>query len=391
MWSTEHRCRGDRRPGRAIWLPAAPVTVAGQRRNRTDFPHAWRPLPYLAVRPRLHAVTWLVWALAAAASVELAPSPLYVAIVIAVAALVVQVHAEQTALARAFPALLLVGVAFGALRVVLTAATTHGVGTVLFTAPAVTLPRLLGGFTVGGTVELPVVLQAAAEAFAIVGILAAFGAFNAVVSHHELLQSAPRAFYEPGLVVTVALAFVPSTMSAIGAAREADLARTGGRVVRRGRLLRLAVPILESGMERALALAESMDARGFGATTPARAERTAGWCGLGGLIGLGGAFVALIGNARAVAVTLAVGGAAAVAVAIVVASRASGRYRYRARRLNRTDWSVVALCLLAPVVIGLLGASGHTLSWSATPLELPNFDVLAGAALCALSAPALAS
>src|SRR5207253_8636159 len=109
-------------------------------------------------------------------------------------------------------------------------------------------PRMLGGFRVGGTVVLPVVLQSATEGFAVVGIMAVFGAFNAVVSHYELVRAAPRAFFEPGLVLTVALAFVPSTVAAVSAVREADRARTGGRVVRRGRLVRLTVPILETGM-----------------------------------------------------------------------------------------------------------------------------------------------
>ena len=36
-----------------------------------------------------HATTWLVWAIAATASLQIAPSPLYVAIVVAVATLVV--------------------------------------------------------------------------------------------------------------------------------------------------------------------------------------------------------------------------------------------------------------------------------------------------------------
>lgn len=338
---------------------------------------------------RLHAVTWLVWALAAATSVELAPSPVYVCIVIAIAALVVQIHATDSPLARAFPALLLLGVGFGLLRVVLTAATTHGVGTALFTTPAFTLPQLLGGFTVGGTVELPVVLQAAAESFAIVGILATFGAFNAVVSHHELLQAAPRAFYEPGLVVTVALAFVPSTMTAVAAVREADLARTGGRVVRRGRLLRQAIPILESGMERALALAESMDARGFGHAAPSGPERTAGWASVVGLFALGAAFVALVGRARGTASVLGFVGVASLAAAVVLASRAGARRRYRARRLDRADWLVAGLCLVAPAVIALLSiAADRPLAWSTSPLELPTFDLVAGLALCALTAPA---
>ena len=106
-------------------------------------------------------------------------------------------------------------------------------------------------------------LQSLAEGFAIVGVMGVFGAFNSVVSHSELVQSTPRAFYEVGLVVVVGLAFVPSTLAAIHDVREADRARTGGRVVRRGRLLRQIVPVLELGLERAVTLAESMDARGF--------------------------------------------------------------------------------------------------------------------------------
>ena len=116
----------------------------------------------------------------------------------------------------------------------LTVATTHGVGDILFTTPHFGLPQLLGGFTVGGTVELPIMLQSLAEGFAIVGVMGVFGAFNSVVSHSELVQSTPRAFYEVGLVVVVGLAFVPSTLSAIHDVRDADRARTGGRVVRRG-------------------------------------------------------------------------------------------------------------------------------------------------------------
>src|SRR5206468_5794631 len=97
----------------------------------------------------LHGLTWLVWAVAAAATVELAPAPLYVALVVAVAAVVAEVHAGDGPLRRAFPILVGLGVAFLVFRVVLTAGTTHGGGGVLFRLPAARLPRLLGGFTVG--------------------------------------------------------------------------------------------------------------------------------------------------------------------------------------------------------------------------------------------------
>lgn len=345
----------------------------------------------MTTAPPLHAVAWLVWALAAAASLELAPSPLYVALVVAVALVVVSVHGRDTPVARtSFSVILVFGVLFAAVRVVLTTLTTHAGADVLFTLPHVDLPRLLGGFRLGGTVELPVVLQAATEAFVVVGIMAVFGAFNAVVSHHELVQSAPRAFYEAGLVVTVAVAFVPSTLATVQRVAEADLARTGGRVVCRGRLLRRALPVLESGLERSLALAESMDARGFGHGGSTSVDRLSGSLLLVALLGLAGAFVALVGRAAGVAVAMGLVGAASLVLAVVVASRRTSRARYRPRRMTGSDWGVAGVCLLAPAGLALLAVSrDDTLVWTASPLRAPALNLMAVAALASLVAPAL--
>jgi energy-coupling factor transporter transmembrane protein EcfT len=337
------------------------------------------------------ALVWLLWAVAAAATVQLAPNPFYVALVIAITAVVVEAHAADGPLAGAYPVILTAGVAFALLRVVLTVATTHGGAPdeVLVRLPEGTLPRILGGFTVGGTVEGPVLARAAAEGWALVGVLAAFAAFNAVVSHYELVQAAPRAFYEVGLAVTVALAFVPSTVAAVSAVREADRARTGGRVVRRGRLLRQVVPILETGMERATHLAESMDSRGFGHQTATPADAAAGWLGLASLLSFGGCFVALVARAEAIAGVLAAAGLAAVVAAIVVTSRATGRVRYRRRRLRATDWRTVAVVAISPIVIGVLTvADDSTLRWPGAVLGVPGLNLLAVAAIGALAIPA---
>ena len=339
---------------------------------------------------RFHALTWLCWALAAAATVQLAPSPVYVVLVIAVAALVVEVHRLDTAMARAFPALVMLGVAFALLRVILTALTTHGVGAVAFTLPEATLPRLLGGFTVGGTVEWPVVLQSAAEGLAIVGVLAVFGAFNAVASHVELVQAAPRAFHEPGLAVTVALAFVPSTMQAVQQARDADRARSGGVPAGRRRVVRRALPVLESGMERAVHLAESMDSRGFARGRHDAGERLAGWLGLLSLLCLGGAFVALVGRARPTAVALSAAGVVALVSAVVAASRASRLQRYRPRRMVTADWVLIAAIALAPAGVAGLSLLGEdSLTWTTSPLAFPDFVPVVAIFIVVLAVPAL--
>jgi len=340
---------------------------------------------------RFHALAWLIWALAAAISLQLAPNPLYVAVVIGIATLVVQVHGSDGPFARAFPVLLTLGVVFMVIRVALTAATTRtGIGTELFTTPSFTLPQLLGGFTVGGRVEAEVVFQAAAEGFVVVGVMAVFGAFNAVVSHYELVQSTPRAFYELGLVVTVALAFVPSTIQAIVAVREADRARTGGRVVRRGRLIRQGIPVLESGMERAVNLAESMDARGFAFGGASPLDRVAGWAGFASLLALGGAFVALVGRASTAALLLGAAGVGLLLVAVWAASEARHRSRYRPRHFTRADGAMAAIALLSPIGIATLSAGNEsTLTWAASPLHWPAFAALPVIALAALLAPLL--
>ncbi|MFM7616257.1 MAG: energy-coupling factor transporter transmembrane component T [Actinomycetes bacterium] len=339
-------------------------------------------------RGEWHAVAWLGWALAAATVVQLAPSPVYVVLVIGIAALVVETHAEPGPYRRAFPALIALGVAFSLVRVVLAAITTHIGERVLFTLPEFTLPRLLGGFTVGGTIETGVILDALAAGFTIVGIMAVFGALNAVISHAELLQSTPRAFHEIGIAITVALAFVPSTLESIHAVREADRARTGGSVIRRGRTRRLIIPVLERGLERAVHLAESMDSRGFAHGTPARGDRVAGALGLIGIVALGAAFVALIGREASTAAALAIVGGALVVGAVAAASIGSGRIRYRRRRITRADATMVALAWIAPVLLGVLTIAGdRSLTWRAQPLTWPQVGLLPILALLPLLAP----
>ena len=338
---------------------------------------------------RFHSLAWLAWALAAVAALQLAPSALYVAIVVLVAMLVVEVHGRSSRLARTFPFFMTLGAVFGLARVAIAALTTHGAGRVLVTLPSARLPRALGGFTVGGSIELEVILRAASEAFVIVAMIAVFGAWNAVVAHDEILQAVPRAFHEIGLIVSVALAFVPSTLVSVRMTREADRARTGGVVVRRGRLVRLVVPVLERGMERAVSLAESMDSRGFGHLPPGPTEAGSAWFAMGALVALGGAFAALVGRASATANVLGVVGATCTVAAVVLASRSSRRVRYRPRRMTRADWWMAAASALAPLTIGVFALTGdRTLTWEPGRLQVPGFNPLVALALLALAAPA---
>ena len=302
--------------------PASPAPAPGSARvrDRADHPGFARPLS--SVHPRgmrsatattrpWHSVAWLVWAVAGAVSVQLAPSPVYVALVIGIAWLIVEVHAPDGPFRRAFPVLLAVGVvvrahpgrAHGAHRAqrhrrALHAARVHD-------APAAR--RVHRRRHRRGRASCSSRSPRASRSSA---CMAVFGAFNAIASHYELVQSSPRAFHELGVVTTVALAFVPSTIESVGAVREADRARTGGRSVQaRPAPPQLVVPVLERGLERAVcALGVDGRARVRLRAAARETDQAAGWCGLGALLALAGAFVALVGRARPAAIGLGIVG-----------------------------------------------------------------------------------
>jgi energy-coupling factor transport system permease protein len=90
-----------------------------------------------------------------------------------------------------------------------------------------------------------------------------FGTFNAVTDPYGVLRLAPRRLHEPALAAALALSIAPRTIASVARVREAQAMR--GIEVRRWRTLpALLVPVLETGMEEAVTLAESMDARGHG-------------------------------------------------------------------------------------------------------------------------------
>lgn len=339
------------------------------------------------------APVWLAWAVSAAAVIQIAPSPVYVVLVIAFSWLIAELFGRGSGMAPAYPVILGVGAALALFRVVISAATAHGSSSTIFTTPSITVPRILGGFTVGGPVDSTVVANASAEAFAILGMIAVFAAFNVAVSHYELIQSAPRAFHELGVVVVLAVAIVPSTISAIAAAGEATRARTGGAPLRRRRLLHMTLPVLETGLERATVLAESMDSRGFARSSTGGADMASAWLGLGSLILAGCALVALVGRAQVAAAGLFLCALVAIAAAIATASAGSRRTLYRPRRLTGHDWLVIALVVIAPAglvalaALDLAGAS--SLRWPGATLTWPDFAPLPALFHLLLLAPLL--
>lgn len=190
----------------------------------------------------MHPAAWLVWATCAGLVTFTTTDPFYLAMIVAVAWFVYAAQRIPGPMARSFRVFAIAGLVTMAVRTAL----------VFF-----------------GTVDASSVAFAALEGARLATLLVVFGTFNAVTDPFGVVRLAPRRFHEPALAAALALSIAPRTIASAQRVREAQTLR-GLRTTGLRSLPALAIPILETGMEDAVTLAESMDARGHGHGTRSR-------------------------------------------------------------------------------------------------------------------------
>jgi energy-coupling factor transport system permease protein len=242
----------------------------------------------------------------------------------------------------------------------------------------------------GGPVTAEALAWGLTRGLAIWALMVIFGAFNALVDHHRLLRLAPPALFHAGLAVTIALAFVPSLLRAIGEIGQAQRAR-GHRFGGPRSFVPLVSPLLAGSLEKAIQLAEALDARGYGRA----GERLAPWRQAALILGaplLGaGLFAWLYYGAAGLPWALALGGAGMLCLAL--ATRALGREAprssYRRERWRRRDSLTVGASALVVLALAALRLGGAELVYYPFPrIVAPGFDLRAGLALLLLATPA---
>lgn len=337
----------------------------------------------------LHPIAWWSWAGALAVAASRTTNLLLLALIVVVVAWVVTTRRGDNPWARSFGALMRLGLFVVFVRLLIQVLFGDRVpGNTWFVIPSVPLPHWAAGVTIGGPVTAQAVIGALCQGAQIAVILACFGAANSLASSFRLLRCVPAGLYEVAVAVTVAITFTPQVVLSVAHVRDAR--RLRGRATTGLRGWRgLAVPVLDGALERSVALAASMDARGFGRRSTSRRRRAVSAAAtLGGLVGLGlGLFVVLdSGSASGVGIAAVAFGGALVIGGMAAASHGS-RTRYRPDRWLWTEWAVLAAGLVA--VAGVLAAGGSdpsSLTQPLYPLGLPAVPIsaLAGILLAAL-------
>jgi energy-coupling factor transport system permease protein len=184
----------------------------------------------------VHPAAWIVWATGVGIAAFVTTNPLYLLILIAASWFVSTAQRVPGPTNRSFRMFLIAGVLTLVVRTAL---------------------------VVAGTIDAPSIAFAALEGLHLATILIVFGAFNTVTDPYGIVRLAPRRFHEPALAAALALSIAPRTVAGVQRVLEAQRLRGITTTALRA-LPALAVPVLASGMDESLTLAESMDARGHG-------------------------------------------------------------------------------------------------------------------------------
>ncbi|MFI6524505.1 CbiQ family ECF transporter T component [Streptomyces uncialis] len=354
-----------------------------------------RPYAPAATRANaLHPGAWWVWALGLGVAASRTTNPLLLGLLVAVAGYVVAARRTEAPWARSYGAFVKIALVVLGVRLVFAVLLGSPIpgSHVLVTLPEVPLPDWAQGVRIGGRVTAEGLVFALYDGLKLATLLICVGAANALANPSRLLKSLPGALYEAGVAVVVALTFAPNLIADVRRLRSAR--RLRGRPDRglRG-LLQVGLPVLEGALERSVALAAAMDARGYGRTAdvPAPVRRLTAALTLGGLLGVCAGTYGVLGAAGAgYALPLLALGTAAALGGLWLGGRRSVRTRYRPDAWGARAWLVAgsgAVVALALIRFGSLDPDA--LRPGVVPLTAPELPLWPALAILAGLLPAL--
>ncbi len=329
----------------------------------------------------LHPLAWWGWALALAAATTRTTNPIAIVLVVLAVVAVVLGGRGDDRWGRAFGGYIVLAGVVVAVRVVFHVLVgLDGGGPVLLDLPGVEMPAWAGGIALLGPVRLGGLLGALYSGLALGALLLCVGAANALTDPVRALRSLPAALHPIGTAVVVAVTVAPRLVTSFARVRRAQRLRglpgTGWRGMRA-----TVVPVLADALDHALAMAASMDSRGY-----ARVESGSRDVPAALAVALAAAMIGSYGllDAQAPAwlgLPVLAGGAVVAAAAAVVAGRRSRRTRYRPDVWGGREWFVVGSGLAA----GLLALASPSLRVSGVPGSPPvPWEAFAVAALAAM-------
>ncbi len=317
----------------------------------------------------LHPGAWWLWAIGLAVAVSQTTNPLVLLLAMSAVTLVVMARRTSSPWARAFRLYAVLGVVIVVLRVLLHVLVGLKWGdVVVLPLPTIELPRWTAGIDLLGTVRLEGLLASVVEGLRLAAMILCVGAANALADPKRLLAALPGALQEIGTAIIVAISVAPQLAESVRRVHRARLLRGDG--VRGLRAFgRVAMPVLEDTLERSLALAASMDSRGYGrrGETSEVRHRVTGVLMLGSLLGMAvGSYGLLDATSPGwIGLPVLLAGVVLGAVGLASGSASVTRTTYRPAPWRFAE-TLTAGCGILVAAAGLASAA-----WEPTALTMP--------------------
>ncbi|MFE5915703.1 energy-coupling factor transporter transmembrane component T [Streptomyces sp. NPDC056468] len=356
------------------------------KRGGTPPAPAGGPAPRPRPRAQLHPGAWWLWALSLGSAATRTTNPLLLTLLIATSAYVVATCRPNTPWARSYSAFVKLALAVLVIRLFFAVALGSPIpGThVIVTLPEVPLPDWAQGIRLGGTVTAEALVFALYDGLKLATLLICVGAANALANPTRLLKSLPGALYEMGVAVVVALTFAPNLIADVQRLRAARRLRGRPDHGIRG-LLHVGLPVLEGALERSVALAAAMDARGYGRTAqvPAPVRRITTALTLGGLLGVcAGTYGLLTAQGATYGLPVLLAGLAAALAGLWLGGRRTPRTRYRPDRWDARAWLVTGSGVAVAALLTLAASRDpEALHPGVVPLVAPTLPLWPAAAV----------
>ncbi|MFP7364883.1 energy-coupling factor transporter transmembrane component T [Corynebacterium callunae] len=347
---------------------------------------------YLLSRRLVHPWAWWVWALGIAGTVSMSNNPYVLALALATLCFVVAKRRGASPWSRAFPIYLIIGFWIVVYRVVMHILVGAKIGSItLFTLPSFQLPQWAAGINILGTVYVEGLVIALIQGLSLATMIVAVGAANSLADPKKLLKALPGALRELGTAIIIGMSIAPQMAESAVRIHRARTLRGDNTAGLRG-FSRILLPVFQDTLDHSLALAHSMDARGYGrrAQTSRTEQRITSAFGLLGIVGVCiGLFVILDSSSPLyIAVPILVAGCGFVVVSLFIASRRKTSSTYNPLPWGTAEW-LTCICGLSPLLAAILTRIYDPASMITTwvPLHIPNtipLFVIFGLVLAAL-------
>jgi energy-coupling factor transport system permease protein len=306
-------------------------------------------------RPSAHPIAWWVWAIGLAIVATHTSHALASGLLIGVIILVVVSCRVDSPWGRVFPIYLVLAAMIVTIRVVFYVLVgLKSGGDVILALPRIPLPGWAGGIELLGPVSLSGLGSAASAGLALAALILCFGAAIALTDPRRALRSLPASLHLLGTAAVVAVTLSPQIIESWQRVQRAQRLR-GLRLRGARAIVATSVPVLEDALDRSLALAASMNSRGYAQGNRGRSAAVSVMM-FSALLAIAlGIYALLDGSTPPWLGPALLGAAGAVAIAgSVIASARLRRSRYRPDPWTLQS-TIVAASGVSAALIAILG------------------------------------